>query len=139
MTDVRVTLFVNRRRQDLDLEADRTLATVLREDSGLTGPHLGCPDGTCGACTVLVDDQAVRSCMTLAVQCDRADVRTIEGLDPERRRRAVRLASKSTDHCAPCVPGLAMLLAAAPDDRPDVTSRLSASNICRHRTGVAVE
>ena len=134
MTDVRVTLFVNRRLQDLDLEAERTLASVLREDSGLTGPYLGCPDGTCGACTVLVDGEAVRSCMTLAVQCDRAEVRTVEGLDPERRRRSVTLASESTEHCAACVPGLAMLLAAAPEDRLDMASRLAASNICRHRT-----
>ena len=63
-------------------EARKTLADFLREDCGLTGTHLGCEHGVCGACTVLVDGDAVRSCLMFAVQADGADITTIEGIGP---------------------------------------------------------
>ena len=63
-----------------DVEPRRTLSDVIREDAELTGTHLGCEHGVCGACTVLVDGQPARSCLMLAVQADGADITTIEGL-----------------------------------------------------------
>ena len=62
------------------VEARKTLVDFLREDLGLTGSHIGCEQGVCGACTVLVDGEVVRGCLVLAVQCDGAEVETIEGI-----------------------------------------------------------
>jgi carbon-monoxide dehydrogenase small subunit len=75
---MRVTLILNGDHRVADLEAHRTLDAVLRERFGLSSVHLGCGDGTCGACTVLVDGEATRSCLMLAVQCDGAQIRTAE-------------------------------------------------------------
>jgi aerobic carbon-monoxide dehydrogenase small subunit len=89
------------------VEARKTLVDFLRDDLGLTGTHIGCEQGVCGACTVLFDDAVVRGCLLLAVQCDGADVQTIEGLsdsgvvadlqDAFRRRNALQ--------CGFCTPG----------------------------------
>jgi aerobic carbon-monoxide dehydrogenase small subunit len=94
------------------VEARKTLVDFLRDDLGLTGTHVGCEHGVCGACTVLVDDEVVRGCLILAVQCDGADVKTIEGISNSgeiadlqeafRRRNALQ--------CGFCTPG--MLIAA---------------------------
>jgi aerobic carbon-monoxide dehydrogenase small subunit len=94
------------------VEARKTLVDFLRDDLGLTGSHVGCEQGVCGACTVLVDDEVVRGCLLLAVQCDGADVKTIEGISDSgeiadlqeafRRRNALQ--------CGFCTPG--MLIAA---------------------------
>ena len=90
------------------VEARKTLVDFLREDLGLTGSHIGCEQGVCGACTVLVDGAVVRSCLMLAVQCDGAEVDTIEGIsdsgaiadlqDAFRRRNALQ--------CGFCTPGM---------------------------------
>ena len=92
------------------VEARKTLVDFLREDLGLTGTHIGCEQGACGACTVLLDDAVVRGCLVLAVQCDGADVQTIEGIsdsgviadlqDAFRRRNALQ--------CGFCTPGMLM-------------------------------
>ena len=74
-----MTLAVNGDPIDLDLEPGRTLADVLTTECAVTGGHLGCTDGTCGACTVLLDGVAIRACLMLAVQCDGARVHTVEG------------------------------------------------------------
>ena len=74
------TLTVNGREYTIDVPPRRTLADALREDCGLTGTHLGCEHGVCGACTVLVDGEAVRSCLMFAVQCGGRQIRTVEGL-----------------------------------------------------------
>src|SRR5215831_17259205 len=75
-----VTFTVNGEKRVIRVEPRRSLADALREDCGLIGTHLGCEHGICGACTVLVDDQPVRSCLMFAVQVEGARVRTVEGL-----------------------------------------------------------
>ena len=75
-----VTFTVNGKKRMIRVEPRRSLADALREDCGLTGTHLGCEHGVCGACTVLVDDNPVRSCLMFAVQAEGARVRTVEGL-----------------------------------------------------------
>ncbi|AGZ41166.1 2Fe-2S cluster binding protein [Actinoplanes friuliensis DSM 7358] len=77
--DVRVTLSVNDDRRELDLEPRQSLGDALTSVYGATGVDLRCTDGTCGACTVLVDGEVTQSCLLLAVQCDGAHVRTVEG------------------------------------------------------------
>ncbi len=72
------------------MEARRSLADFLREDLGLTGTHVGCEHGVCGACTVLVDGWSARACLLLAVQCEGAAVTTIEGLTPAAGSRPIR-------------------------------------------------
>ncbi len=78
-----MTANVNDRRYERDVEPRRTLSDFLREDCGLTGTHVGCEHGVCGACTVLVDGEAVRSCLIFAVQVQGAEITTLEGLAPE--------------------------------------------------------
>ena len=81
MTDLhRIAVRVNGQDEELEVEARRTLADVLREDLGLTGTHLACEHGVCGACTVRVDGRAARSCLMLAVQADGTDVETVEAV-----------------------------------------------------------
>ena len=80
MDEHRIAVTVNGTRRESAVEARRTLADFLREDCELTGTHLGCEHGVCGACTVVLDGEAVRSCLLFAVQADGADVVTIEGL-----------------------------------------------------------
>ena len=90
------------------VEARQTLVDFLRDDLGLTGSHIGCEQGVCGACTVVVDEEVVRGCLVLAAQCDGAEVRTIEGLsdsgliadlqDAFQRRNALQ--------CGFCTPGM---------------------------------
>ncbi|HXW48591.1 MAG TPA: (2Fe-2S)-binding protein [Xanthobacteraceae bacterium] len=90
------------------VEARKTLVDFLRDDLGLTGSHVGCEQGVCGACTVLIDDEVVRGCLVLAVQCDGAEVKTIEGVSDSgvfadlqeafRRRNALQ--------CGFCTPGM---------------------------------
>ena len=129
---MRLSLTVNHERQHLDPRPGRTLAAALRDHCGLTSPVAGCADGTCGACTVLVDDEAVRSCTVLAVQCEGARVITVEGLaadDPARQAVA-----DSGRPCDSCRPGLIMLVAGDKQALVDAgrRRRLLASNVCRH-------
>ena len=96
---VEVTLTVNGRAHPIRVEPRRTLADAIREDCGCTGTHLGCEHGVCGACTVLVDGRAVRSCLMLAVQADGAKVVTVEGLSHDEGliAKAEAAASASVD------------------------------------------
>jgi carbon-monoxide dehydrogenase small subunit len=103
-----IGLRVNGEDVRLRVEARKTLVDFLRDDLGLTGSHVGCEHGVCGACTVLLDEEAVRGCLLLAVQCDGAEVETIEGLsdsgliadlqDAFQRRNALQ--------CGFCTPGM---------------------------------
>jgi carbon-monoxide dehydrogenase small subunit len=137
---VRTNLAVNGSRFDLDVEPRRTLADALREDCGLTGTHLGCEHGVCGACTVLVDGVAVRSCLMFAVQCDGAQVRTVEGLaGPDGSAHPLQEAF-SAEHalqCGFCTPGFLMLAVGAMESDPAIAEdpeRLReqlTSNLCR--------
>src|SRR5947209_20613335 len=76
----KISLRVNSRKHELAVESRRTLADMLRHDLGYTGTHLGCEHGVCGACTVLLDGEPVRSCLVFGVQADGCEVRTVEGL-----------------------------------------------------------
>ena len=137
---MRTNLTVNGSRFDLDVEPRRTLADALREDCGLTGTHLGCEHGVCGACTVLVDGVAVRSCLMFAVQCDGAQVRTVEGLaGPDGSAHPLQEAF-SAEHalqCGFCTPGFLMLAVGALESDPVIAEdpeRLReqlTSNLCR--------
>ena len=90
-----VTLDVNGTRQTVAVEARKLLVHLIRDDLGLTGTHVGCDTSQCGACTVDIDGQAVKSCTVLAVMADGASITTIEGLAPGRRRRCIRFRRRS--------------------------------------------
>ncbi len=114
----------------------RLLADFLREDLGLTGTHLGCEHGVCGACTVLLDGAPVRSCIMLAVQADGAEIKTVEGLSPPEGLSSMQQAFK--DHhglqCGFCTPGFIVTLEGVdPNDYPDDRSirELLSGNLCR--------
>ena len=134
---MKITLEVNGERHRVDVEPRRTLADALREDLGLTGTHLGCEHGVCGACTVLVDDEPVRACLVFAVQAEGSAIRTVESLDDDGALSDLQQAF--TDHhglqCGFCTPGFLMLaegfLASSPDaGRAEIREAVSA-NLCR--------
>jgi aerobic carbon-monoxide dehydrogenase small subunit len=132
-----VTFTVNGEKRVIRVEPRRSLADALREDCGLTGTHLGCEHGVCGACTVLLDDQPVRSCLMFAVQAEGTRVRTVEGLADGDKLHPLQQAF--WDHhglqCGFCTPGFLMLavsiLELDPDTaEPELREALS-SNLCR--------
>jgi carbon-monoxide dehydrogenase small subunit len=90
------------------VEARKTLVDFLREDLSLTGTHIGCEQGVCGACTVLLDDAVVRGCLVLAVQCDGATVETIEGVSDSGVIADLQLAFQQRNalQCGYCTPGM---------------------------------
>ena len=106
---MRVEITINGRRHELDVPGHRSLADVLRDDLGLTGTKTACREGTCGTCTVLVDDRAVLGCLTLAAACDGSSVRTVEAEGDEllERLRAAFIASDGLQ-CGYCTPGQLM-------------------------------
>jgi carbon-monoxide dehydrogenase small subunit len=123
-----VTLTVNGDRVDADIEPRLHLADLLRERLNLTGTHLGCEQGACGACTVLLNGVPVRSCLTFAVTCQDADIRTIEGFDDDPVMARLRDAF-SREHglqCGFCTPG--MLVTAR-----DIVTRLPGADATRIR------
>ena len=95
-----IALTVNGSPISTDVEVRRTLADFLRDDLRLTGTHLGCEHGVCGACTVHIDGELVRSCLALAIQADGRDVTTIEGLAVDRRHVVVRCSKRSATRTA---------------------------------------
>jgi carbon-monoxide dehydrogenase small subunit len=112
------------------------LSDFLRDGLGLTGTHVGCEHGVCGACTVALDGAAVRSCLLLAVQADGAEVVTIEGLTPADGLSPMQEAFRANHalQCGFCTPGFLVTLAVAePADYPDEASirELLAGNLCR--------
>ena len=138
MTDLhRIAVRVNGRDEELAVEARRTLADVLREDLGLTGTHLACEHGVCGACTVRVDGRAARSCLMLAVQTDGADVETVESLAEDEVLHPIQQAMVENHafQCAFCAPGFLMTIRCMLDDNPtptrdEIRKELS-GNLCR--------
>jgi aerobic carbon-monoxide dehydrogenase small subunit len=138
MTDpIHVTFTVNGERHTVRVEPRRTLADTLREDCGLTGTHLGCEHGVCGACTVLLDGKPVRSCLMFAVQAEGAQLRTVEGLAQGGKLHPLQQAF--WDHhglqCGFCTPGFLMLATGVLEQNPDIgeaelREALSA-NLCR--------
>ena len=138
MTDrVRVALTVNGERVDAEVEPRQNLVDFLREELQLTGSHVGCEHGVCGACTVRVDDAIVRGCLMLAVQCDGARVETIEGVSDSGDVADLQAAfcERNALQCGFCTPGMLMAaqdllrLEAAPD-RERIRAHLS-GNYCR--------
>jgi carbon-monoxide dehydrogenase small subunit len=134
---VRVDLKVNGKSYAKETEARRTLADFLREDLGLTGTHLGCEHGACGACTVTIDGNLARSCLTLAVQAQGASVRTVEGMAGETGLHPLQKAFKQHHalQCGYCTPGFLVTAAVLLDTIPDPTElqvrEWLSGNICR--------
>ncbi|MEQ9575550.1 MAG: (2Fe-2S)-binding protein, partial [Rhodospirillales bacterium] len=134
----RITLTVNGKDYAAEAEDRYSLADFLRHALGLTGTHLGCEHGVCGACTVLVDGEAVRGCLMLAVQAEGCQVTTIEGLAGEDGTLSPLQAAFMDNHglqCGFCTPGILTTLTAYlrdhPDaDEPELREALS-GNICR--------
>jgi carbon-monoxide dehydrogenase small subunit len=129
---------VNDRRHSGTIEARVSLADFLRDDAGYTGVHLGCEHGVCGACTVIVDGKAVRSCLMLAVQADGSVIKTAEGLAaPDGALHPVQQAmlEEHALQCGFCTPGVVMTLAALTADkqRPTEEQLIAAmsGHICR--------
>ena len=134
---IEVTVQVNGAPRTASVEARKTLADFLREDLDLTGTHVGCEHGVCGACTVIVDGRAVRSCLMLAVQAAGAEITTIEGLANDGGLGTLQQAmwDSHSFQCGFCTPGFVMqataYLSAHPDaDEQEIREVLS-GNICR--------
>ena len=135
---VAVAMTVNGQRRQALVEPRKTLADFLREDCALTGTHLGCEHGVCGACTVLLDGDAVRACLLFAVQAEGAEVTTIEGLTPtDGGLSPVQEAFREAHglQCGFCTPGFIVSVTALLRDNPSPTDQeiregLS-GNLCR--------
>lgn len=132
-----IELKVNGIAVTADPDPRQNLADLLRDRLRLTGTHLGCEHGVCGACTVLVDGKPVRSCITLAVACDGAEVRTVEGFGDDPVMAVVRDAFHQEHglQCGFCTPGMLVsardiLLRHASPDEATVRREL-AGNLCR--------
>ena len=132
-----IELDVNGRRQRVDVPDDRTLLSVLRDELALTGSKYGCGEGQCGACTVLVDGRAVRSCQTKAADAAGKPVTTIEGLERDGRLHPVQQAfiDEHAMQCGYCTTGMIMsgvaLLAKSPSPTNDDIVRGMNGNVCR--------
>jgi carbon-monoxide dehydrogenase small subunit len=126
MSDHVVRLTVNGRDYAEEVPARMTLADLLRERLDLTGTHLGCEHGVCGACTVLIDGEAARSCTTLAVQADGVHVRTVEGLAPGDALHPLQEAfwERHGLQCGFCTPGILMSLVDLFETEPVVDREL---------------
>jgi carbon-monoxide dehydrogenase small subunit len=145
MTDaLEITVQVNGEAVSRQVPTRRLLSDFLRHDLGLTGTHVGCEHGVCGACTIIVDGVAARSCLMLAVQADGADVRTIEGLaKPGEPLHPVQEAFKACHglQCGFCTPGFVMAICNALEqtgrDKGDAplsdaeARRIVSGNLCR--------
>jgi carbon-monoxide dehydrogenase small subunit len=133
-----INLTVNGQSRTADVEPRKTLADVLREDLDLTGTHLGCEHGVCGACTVLFDGEPVRSCLVLGVQARDHEITTIEGLaDSSGALNHLQEALRDSHafQCGFCTPGFVMQITALLQENPapteaEVRAALS-GNLCR--------
>ncbi len=138
MTRMHIDLTVNGQAREATVEPRKTLADTLREDLGLTGTHLGCEHGVCGACTVLVNGEAIRSCLMLAVQARGSEIQTVEGLQQQDGQlHPIQQAFRESHsfQCGFCTPGFVMTAVAflAESKNPtevEIREALS-GNICR--------
>ena len=132
-----ITVSVNGTAYQRAVEPRLLLSDFLRQDLGLTGTHVGCEHGVCGACTVLVDGAAVRSCLLLAVQADGRSVSTVEGLGTEAELHPLQAAFHEVHglQCGFCTPGILMsmvpFLAAHPAPSDDEIRAALGGNLCR--------
>ena len=133
----RISVDVNGKRHEREVEARRLLVHFLRDDLDLTGTHVGCDTGNCGACTVIVGGIAVKSCMMLAVQADGFTVETVEGLAPDGDLHPLQQSFSSFHalQCGYCTPGMLMSAKHLLDHNPEPTEteirRAIQGNICR--------
>ena len=132
-----ITLTVNDQIHELTVEPNRTLVEVLRQDLGLTGTKVGCGEGDCGACTVIMDGRPVNSCLVLAVQADGSHITTIEGVETEQGLHPLQEAfvEKGAIQCGFCTPGMILtaksLLETNPEaDEAEIREAIS-GNLCR--------
>ena len=134
---MRVAFEVNGKALEVDVEPRLSLADCLRDVLGLTGTHLGCEHGVCGACTVIVDGEAVRSCLTLAVQAAGENIVTVEGLSRDNGLTPLQAAFRKHHalQCGFCTPGMVTtahaLLSEEPDADADRVREVLSGNICR--------
>jgi aerobic carbon-monoxide dehydrogenase small subunit len=134
---VEITLLVNGRRHVVRVEPRRTLVDAIRDDCGLTGTHIGCEHGVCGACTVLIGGEPVRSCLMFAVQADGKEIRTVEGLANGEALHPLQRAFMEHHglQCGFCTPGFLMLAAGVLERDPDISDadliEVLSSNLCR--------
>jgi carbon-monoxide dehydrogenase small subunit len=132
-----ITLNVNGRDHAISVEPRRTLADAIRENCGLTGTHIGCEHGICGACTVIVDGAPVRSCLMFAVQADGKTIRTVEGLAKGDTLHPMQQAFMDNHalQCGFCTPGFLMLAVGVLEREPDISDEglldVLSSNLCR--------
>jgi aerobic carbon-monoxide dehydrogenase small subunit len=132
-----ITLCINGRDHAIAVEPRRTLVDAIREDCGQTGTHIGCEHGICGACTVIVDGEPLRSCLMFAVQADGKSIRTVEGLANGDMLHPMQQAFM--DHhglqCGFCTPGFLMLAVGVLEREPDIGDDdlvdVLSSNLCR--------
>jgi carbon-monoxide dehydrogenase small subunit len=132
-----VSVTVNGTPHGREIETRMTLADFLRHELGLTGTHVGCEHGVCGACTVLVDDRSARACLMLAVQCDGQAVTTVESLADNGSLNTLQLAFQEFHglQCGFCTPGVLMTLTEFLRDHADPTEaevrEVLSGNLCR--------
>ena len=132
-----ITVDVNGEKYEREVDARRLLIHFIRDDLDLTGSHIGCDTGNCGACSMIVDGTLVKSCMLLAVQADGATIETVEGLAEDGELTA--LQQSFSDHhalqCGYCTPGMLMSAKGLLDNNPEPTEneirRAIQGNICR--------
>ena len=134
---VDILLTVNGTQRSANVEPRKTLADVLRDDLELTGTHVGCEHGVCGACTVLIDGEAARSCLTFAVQVRGSEIVTIEGLAEDGEMNPLQQAMQASHgfQCGFCTPGFLMQITALMNENPkpsepEIREALS-GNVCR--------
>jgi len=136
-TERRISVTINGTTYEREVEARKLLIHFVRDDLDLTGSHIGCDTGNCGACSMIVDGTLVKSCMMLAVQADGATIETVEGLADGEELNALQQAF-SAHHalqCGYCTPGMLMsataLLRANPNPSDDEIRKALQGNICR--------
>ena len=138
MTDkIDITLNINGRDHAISVEPRKTLVDAIREDCGQTGTHIGCEHGICGTCTVIIDGEAMRSCLMFAVQAQGKKIRTVEGLGTPENLHPLQRAFIAHHglQCGFCTPGFLMLAANMLEHHPDIGDEelldVLSSNLCR--------
>ncbi len=137
MTTRPITLTVNGRNLEFDAEPRKLLSDALREDCHLTGTHVGCEHGVCGACTILVDGRPQRSCLTFAIQMEGHEIETIESVGTPDRLSILQQALHECHglQCGFCTPGIVMTFEAFLTQNPDPTEaeirEALSGNLCR--------
>jgi carbon-monoxide dehydrogenase small subunit len=138
MSDRReITLTINGTDHIVTVEPRRTLVDVIRDDCGQTGTHIGCEHGVCGTCTVLLDNEPVRSCLMFAIQAGGRSIRTVEGLQKGEKLHPMQEAFMRHHalQCGYCTPGFLMLAVGALEKDPDLGDAqlldILSSNLCR--------